>query len=1416
MTERSIFLEALDIPGPAQRARYLDAVCGEDAALRERVNKLLAAHEAAGGILDRPATDELPTDMYRPISETPGTLIGPYKLLQQIGEGGFGVVYMAEQQAPVRRMIALKIIKPGMDTREVIARFEAERQALAVMDHPNIAKVLDAAATESGRPYFVMELVKGVPITEFCDQNHMPAADRLKLFVTVCHAIQHAHQKGVIHRDIKPSNVMVTLHDGMPVPKVIDFGVAKATALRLTEKTLFTAYGQMVGTPAYMSPEQAEMSGLDIDTRSDIYSLGVLLYELLTGTTPIDSKRLRTAGYAEMQRLIREAEAPRPSTRLSSLGGEATILAGNRGTDPRRLVQLLAGDLDWIAMKALEKDRNRRYSSPGSFADDVGRYLRGEVIEARPPSTAYRLRKFVRRNRVAATVVAVLVVSLVLGVAGMSLGLVTSIEAERRARYDEVRARHAEELAEARLVDVGLERDAANAARAEVMTKAGLLKLAVAEEESRRLSTHALAVRPGNPGQALLLAIAGAEKSPARSASHNNALLAALRECREVRTIFAPPFQTAEGRTGRTAFVALQVTPDGTRAVVVGQRDHDPIGDFYLARSKDDSAQVYDLRTGQIIAAMKLPGLRFATIAVNPDGSVLAAATDQGAVIRYADGQTVAYTDNTIRLWDMQTGKELKVLKGHTDRVSSLCFDAKGERVLSASWDKTARIWDIATGRAIHVLEDGSLSLAVAEFSPDGRRVLTVTTPGEMQSDKVAEVIGERARQHGVRSDEVLIDPPVRADAVIRWLESLTATTTRSGNVEAPKLWDAATGKRLAVLDRKEEGRGSLTGTVAAAFSADSTRVLTSSFNRKDVWNAEDGKLVPSTEPLGDVPGRPIKDGDRMFRAVLDSTGQYSGTSHLLVWQSDKDRHEWHSAPAAIRVARVGFWREERTGPLFLDANRVGPPIMARAAGDTVSVHNLVTGDLVAVLRGHEDRVTAGAFLPGGRQFLTAAIDGTIRIWNVEPVRDPVVELKRPGGPAAGFALFRPGTDQVLTAPSRNEWDQFDGKSVSLWDASRRALVADVAEDAALATTPLHKELLGDLRDLHFSADGERLVTVHLDSNPCTNREEEPKPSPLYTPVRVWDLGSGKLLFALTGLKRSMATARFSPDGARLLTLSDGTRRYAILRDGKAWGRGSGGETRARVDVWDARTGAHVRCLVPESLGGGDFAEWSPDGTRVLTNVAGRLNKVAASVIDSDTGDRVSQLQYRSGDEIDRAAFSRDGKLVLGYRVQFLSRKTEVDVWDAATGEKRATLRGHSGDVTSAVFSPDSRSILTTSTDGTARLWDVATGETRRILRGHRHVVRTGRFSPNGKWMVTASKDGTCRIWSAETGQEWMMLSTALGEMTSAEFSSDSQRVLTASTDGVARIWPVDALPIAANCKPRELTADERARFLIE
>jgi serine/threonine protein kinase len=455
MTETELFAAALEKPAP-ERAAYLAGACAGDEPLRQRVEALLRAHSEPDDVLDRPPAGER-TEAYRPISEGPGTVIGPYKLLQQIGEGGFGVVFMAEQEKPVRRTVALKIIKPGMDTSLVIARFESERQALAIMDHPNIAKVLDAGATESGRPYFVMELVKGVPVTEFCDKNRMPAGQRLKLFIYVCHAIQHAHHKGVIHRDVKPSNVLVTLHDGVPVVKVIDFGVAKATVQKLTEKTLFTAYGQMIGTPAYMSPEQAEMSGLDIDTRSDIYSLGVLLYELLTGTTPLEAKRLRQAGYAEMQRLIREEEAPRPSTRLSSLGDSATMLAGNRGTDPKQLSRLLAGDLDWIVMKALEKDRNRRYGTPGDFAADLERYLRHDAILARPPSAAYKLAKFARRNRGMVVTTGAVAAALLIGTAVAAWQAVVATRAKGEAlaaltKMEEARAEAQAKEAEANAV----------------------------------------------------------------------------------------------------------------------------------------------------------------------------------------------------------------------------------------------------------------------------------------------------------------------------------------------------------------------------------------------------------------------------------------------------------------------------------------------------------------------------------------------------------------------------------------------------------------------------------------------------------------------------------------------------------------------------------------------------------------------------------------------------------------------------------------------------------------------------------------------------------------------------------------------------------------------------------------------------
>jgi len=429
-----------ELQSAEERDAYLGQACENQPPLRAEVEKLLRAAPKAERFLERPLA--MPAGaIHPPLAEKPGMLVGPYKLLEQIGEGGMGLVFMARQQEPVKRNVALKVIKPGMDSKQVIARFEAERQALALMDHPNIARVLDAGSTESGRPYFVMDLVKGIPITDYCDRERLSIRERLELFIPVCQAVQHAHQKGLIHRDIKPSNVLVTLHDGRPVPQVIDFGVAKATNRELTRETLVTGFSQVIGTPLYMSPEQVAMSGLDVDTRADIYSLGVLLYELLTGTTPVEHQRLREAAYDDVRRILCEEEPAKPSTKVSTLGTTAATVFENRRTDPKRLGAMIRGDLDWIVMKALEKDRTRRYETANGFASDVRRYLNNEPVAACPPSAFYRLTKFARRNKAALCTVAAVAVALVMGLVLSTWQAVRATRAERLAQQESENSR---------------------------------------------------------------------------------------------------------------------------------------------------------------------------------------------------------------------------------------------------------------------------------------------------------------------------------------------------------------------------------------------------------------------------------------------------------------------------------------------------------------------------------------------------------------------------------------------------------------------------------------------------------------------------------------------------------------------------------------------------------------------------------------------------------------------------------------------------------------------------------------------------------------------------------------------------------------------------------------------------------------
>ncbi|MBI3407193.1 MAG: protein kinase [Planctomycetes bacterium] len=659
MNERDIFMAALERVTPAERRAYVAAASQGDEELRQGVEALLAAHERAGGFLAEPAVATPDPVVAGPCREGPGTVIGPYKLLEQIGEGGFGIVYMAEQTQPVRRKVALKIVKLGLDTRQVVARFEAERQALALMDHPNIARVFDAGETGTGRPYFVMELVRGVPITDFCDANPLSVRQRLELFVNVCQAVQHAHQKGIIHRDLKPTNLLITLHDGTPVVKIIDFGISKALGQQLTEKTLFTNFAQMIGTPIYMSPEQAEMSGLDIDTRSDIYSLGVLLYELLTGTTPRDKERLKTAAYDEIRRIIREEEPAKPSTRISTLGKAAPTVSANRQSDPKRLCELFKGELDWIVMKALEKDRNRRYETASAFAADVQRYLNDEQVQACPPSTLYRFGKFARRHKPALAIGAVL-----------TLAVLVTLVTLARSNFLVTRESAQKELA--------------------LQDKETAV---LAAEASARKATDQLFLALLNQAQA---------KRVSGGLGQRFGALKAIREAAQIRV-------TPELRTEATAALVL---PDAEIAQEWERSTDDNFGvvfdasfQRYAGIDKQGRVTVCQVSNGreEVITRLLPPDkTKFRGILLSQDGRFLACGY----------GATTARAAGGVRVWKLSPEPELLLDEppGLINDIS-LAFHPSGRQLALGHADKFVSIYDLATGGCVQ-----RLALSAAPF----------------------------------------------------------------------------------------------------------------------------------------------------------------------------------------------------------------------------------------------------------------------------------------------------------------------------------------------------------------------------------------------------------------------------------------------------------------------------------------------------------------------------------------------------------------------------------------------------------------------------------------------------------------------------------------------------------------------------
>jgi WD40 repeat protein/tRNA A-37 threonylcarbamoyl transferase component Bud32 len=757
-SEKSIFLAAIEIAADVERAAYLDQACGGNLQLRAEVESLLKAHEKSGDLLDVSRAVS-PTMDIASLTEREGTVIGRYKLLQEIGEGGMGVVYMAEQKEPVERRVALKIIKPGMDSRQVTARFESERQALAMMDHPNIAKVLDAGATDSGRPYFVMELVKGIPITRYCDEQRLTPRQRLGLFIPVCQAVQHAHQKGIIHRDLKPSNVLVAEYDHEPVPIIIDFGVAKSVGQRLTEKTMFTQFGQIVGTLEYMSPEQAKLNQLDIDTRSDIYSLGVLLYELLTSSTPFNRERFRSAAFEEVMRIIREEDPPKPSTRLRT---SATLpaVAADRHVEPQKLPGLVRGELDWIVMKALEKHRGRRYETASDFAADIQRHLDNEPVVACPPSVGYKLRKFAGRHRAALATSAALIAILLVGAVVSTWEAVRAIRAEQLARDSLVTAREALDKAQTA-------EKAEGEARRLTESQRNLAQEAEEDAEQQRDNAH----------QAMQRAVADRALAIAANQRAQDALAASLFEqARAVRM---------SGQTGRS-WRALELLREAEQ---LRGRQRSAIPAAAAEPEASDIPQptldVSQLRT-EAVAALSLHDGRVSKQwsgsihAVSPDGRFAASLTVRFAPHRCEALVVDLESGNEFARWE---GMDLKEFTG-----PAFALGPGGETyAVSSRNSRHVSVWQLPEKRRIRNLYVPKRRAEKAALPDDATRLAAEAAP-----ETAKENSGKTSQGNDAESNAMIRHAVFSPNG--RYLAAVRISTQGSQAI----LWD---------LDGEDEGR---------------------------------------------------------------------------------------------------------------------------------------------------------------------------------------------------------------------------------------------------------------------------------------------------------------------------------------------------------------------------------------------------------------------------------------------------------------------------------------------------------------------------------------------------------------------------------------------------------------------------------
>ncbi len=815
----------LDLEKPAREA-WLESLVEPFPGAKQVLRKMLA-REASGeaeGLLDTLPKLSLAMGEAESGIETTAfqadARVGNYRLMRQIGHGGMGQVWLAEQTAPVRRFVALKLIRAGMVDESVIKRFHSERQSLAIMDHPAIAKVFDAGTTSQGQPYLVMEYVPGLPITEYCDQHRLKICDRLELFIQACEGVQHAHQKAIIHRDLKPANILVVEVDGKPVPRIIDFGLAKPAAPQLTGDALYTQLGRFLGTPGYMSPEQADPNIQDIDTRSDVYSLGVILYVLLTGLQPFETKRHRRKSVEEWLRELREDEPPRLSSRVSADRETANNRASARGANIKQLTQQLHGDLEWIALKALERDRDRRYGTPSELAADLRRYLNDEPVLARPANAGYQIRKFVRRHRIAAGFIATSTTLAILA----SIAALIAVSRGHEAEHQAERALQAQSRL---LIEVAAQRlKASDVARAQGIILEVLMNPELAHDRSPAAISAFQEIRAADGQQAVLT-------------GHCDVVLSAVYSPDGTRIVTASFDKTARIWDARTG---VQLTVLAGHGEIVVSAGYSPDGLRIVTASADKTARIWDAQTGAQLAVLSGHGDHVDSAAYSLDGTRIVTAS----------------ADKTARIWDAQTGAQLAVLSGHGDRVNSAAYSPDGTRIVTASADKTARIWDTLTGTPLAVLSGHGGRVTAAAYSPDGTRIVTASW------DKTARI-------WDARSGKQLMVLSGHSQGL--WSASYSADNTRivtaSGD-ETARIWDAQTGAQLAVLS----GGNFLT---SAAYSPDGSRIVTASRDRTArIFDARTGAQLAVLSGHGNFVESAAysPDGTRIVTASDDKTAR--------------------------------------------------------------------------------------------------------------------------------------------------------------------------------------------------------------------------------------------------------------------------------------------------------------------------------------------------------------------------------------------------------------------------------------------------------------------------------------------------------------------------------------------------------------